>query len=716
MHSTKTNVRRARRLISRASAAMLIVASGCAMQKPNQSTGLFEESGSDEVGATHFAVTSVTPMSEVEGDLQPHFEINEASAMRQIVPVAMQEQQAQSQLNSLRLGVGVSDSLSNNPPANDNRGGSGNSGSGGQRGGGQDTFSNDSSSGGGGNRGGGRGRTAADRMDDSNAPAADDSNTNAPANGRGRGGGRRGGAASDDTNADAPADTGRGAGRRGGRGGDAPTDDATVVPLDATRVAPGDNARRDSGGSLQTSSRGGGSSGNRGGSGSNRRNPSGTMENFVPFPDERVAPPPLLLQSELNGPSGVEAQLKYNLATALIQYVKLLNRYVVDAVHYDGYEAYVVRVQIGLMPLSREAQYDTYVDIAFFPDAADGQKTPKVLPLLTTDSLEGLMQAKSNAETKDLALQLRALFSNVGGGIDAQHVETAIDTIAGQDLNSLLTVGRASDNVLRVRLGAAAQPSGRFVMVPRTYTVPIVLLVPKGASDARTPRLTAVSKTVFVNALTGKIRRSRLHMEQLANLEPIRESYQLFKYPELQSPDAIRQLSEFARAGDYAGFLGMMHNTEKGKDLSVEQIGRLWLEVLSLRASEAVQTVTFPLPAPLEAITPPSQTAVLIDNGQFTLATLSGGSALDRLSLEAELDVTINNGAEPVRLRASSQQMRSPDQRDVTFVFPSLEAAGIELQAGQIKPEQLKLRILPPDPAATSGGESYPVLYARHNR
>lgn len=75
-------------------------------------------------------------------------------------------------------------------------------------------------------------------------------------------------------------------------------------------------------------------------------------------------------------PVEIEPQLRYTLATSLIQYVCLTNRYVRDMVNLDGYEAYIVRVQIGLMPLSRQAQYDTYVDIAFLPSETTAARTP----------------------------------------------------------------------------------------------------------------------------------------------------------------------------------------------------------------------------------------------------------------------------------------------------------------------------------------------------
>lgn len=619
---------------------LLIALGGCAQQQhPGAPADVFESTGGDEVGATHFAVTSVTPFQQVQADLQPNFQIDEQTAIQDVIPAAMRSSQARSQVSRLQVGVGMFDPIDRDYDRNS-----------------------------GGGRGGRSGRGG-----------SSDENDNAPSDGPSRGGrGERGGGrGSQEGDQSGPSEARSFRGGSGGRGGD----------------------RSD-----------GNSSNDRD---SYRRDPNLGERDVIPLPDDRAS-----VDSRLNAalPSGegldVEAQLKYTLATSLIQYVRLTNRYVRDMVQLQDHDAYVVRVQIGLMPLSREAQYDTYVDVAFFMGDTSSPSTPRVVPLLATDSLEGLLQARSNAEVKDLAFQLRALVQTVGGGVDAQRLVQQLDAVSGQDLNSLLTVGRASDNVLRVRLGAAAQPSGRFVMLPRTYTVPVVLLVPRSQQPRSSSQISAVSKTVFVNALTGKVRRSRLRWNDLGNLEPIRGTYELFEYK-----DKVYDLTECARTNDYAKFVKIIKEAD-GKESNVERLGKLWLEALSLRATEAIQTVTFPLPAKDIGAPPPPQTAVLYDDGKGAIASLHGGRDLDRMSLQAVLEIAAPNGntVSAIKLRAASEAARSADQRDVQFHFASPGAAGLELGTGEAASRRLMLRVFTSDSTSKDVELIYPVLYVPVDR
>jgi hypothetical protein len=74
-----------------------------------------------------------------------------------------------------------------------------------------------------------------------------------------------------------------------------------------------------------------------------------------------------------------EPFLQYLAATALFQEVRLLERYVTDAIQRDGYRAYIVRLQVTNMPYRRDVAFDTYANIAFFMDAIELPGTFKVL-------------------------------------------------------------------------------------------------------------------------------------------------------------------------------------------------------------------------------------------------------------------------------------------------------------------------------------------------
>jgi antitoxin (DNA-binding transcriptional repressor) of toxin-antitoxin stability system len=352
--------------------------------------------------------------------------------------------------------------------------------------------------------------------------------------------------------------------------------------------------------------------------------------------------------------------------------------------------------------------------------------TVKVVPLLATDSLEGLLHARSNNAMTDLGLNLQALFASGNAvGVDASKLSQTLKAVAGRDLNSLLTIGRVSDNVVRVRLGASAQPSGEYVMVPRTYTIPVVLLVPISANhqanngqSERTIR--AVSKTVFVNALTGRLRRSRTNWQAILKAAPVHGAYEIAKFPD----DKVFQLTEYARRGEYAEFAKAVSADSGDKTMDTDHIGKLWLEAISLRAADAIQTASFTLPAMPEPTAPPDQAGIITDNGKVTFVTLLGGQALHRMNMLASLDVSTGatGGAQPLRLYATDAALPSPDRDVVRFAFPSLAAAGLELAPGPVDAQQVSLRVQyhpmngridaqAQQAAATDAGRKYPLLF-----
>jgi hypothetical protein len=163
------------------------------------------------------------------------------------------------------------------------------------------------------------------------------------------------------------------------------------------------------------------------------------------------------------------------------------------------------------------------------------------------------------------------------------------------------------------------------------------------------------------------------------------------------------------RSGDYAGFVQKIREADGGRESSVERLGKLWLEALSLRATEAIQTVNVPLPAPRRGTAPPAQTAVLYDDGTYASIGLRGGNELDRLPLEAVLEVPSSNGGTAIQLRAESLAGRSPDQRDIYFRFPSPAGAGMQIDPGEAAARRAVLHVKAID--RPNEQWAYPVLY-----
>src|SRR5574337_2160671 len=97
--------------------------------------------------------------------------------------------------------------------------------------------------------------------------------------------------------------------------------------------------------------------------------------------------------------------LRYWVATALYQEVKLLDRYVKDAAIAGDYYPYLMRIQVTLMPRRRDLPYDAYTDVAMFAgDFGDVQQddVPHLIPLLVTDDLEAMVQSRSVDQIRQL--------------------------------------------------------------------------------------------------------------------------------------------------------------------------------------------------------------------------------------------------------------------------------------------------------------------------
>ncbi|HTW94061.1 MAG TPA: hypothetical protein VMD30_04650 [Tepidisphaeraceae bacterium] len=594
---------------------------GCASADGDKND-LFETNGPSEVGATNFAITSVTRWSDVEDALQPNFSITEEQALQEVMPVAMYATQADTEQSRLALNFGQ--------------------------------------------QGLQLGQQAPQQPVGPREPLVPIRRASGAGYGYGPGYGPYGGGGYPPQYGPYQGGVGYGGGYPGIEGY-------------GQNGAGVDRSGAVAGGSIYPQGETGLDGAGAGG---------------------------VAIAQESGKAVGIEPQLRYSLATSLLQYVRLTNRFVRDLVDAESADVYVVRVQVTLMPLSREAQYDTYTDIAFIGEDGAGDAQPvQIVPLLSTDSLEGLMQSQSASNSRDLALSLQALIAGgAGAGIDAEKLSQTLKAVSGEDVNSLLTMGRVTDNTVRVRLGAFAQPSGDFVMVPRSVAIPVVMLVPRGTGpNTQVVKIHAISKTVFVNAVTGKLLRGRTHWQSLIEYPSIRDSYHILKEP---YRDSLAELYGEAAQGDMVAFSKTVRAANGQADFS--EIGELWLEAQSLRATDAIQSMTFLLPKPQEARMPPAdQTAVMQDDGAATTVALRGGASLSRLTLQGVLEVEASGQhgeSTKMRLYASQEPVVSANGEDVLFTFPSLLAAGMNEPLGRIDPESVTLCVsMGTGPAARYG-------------
>lgn len=391
-------------------------------------------------------------------------------------------------------------------------------------------------------------------------------------------------------------------------------------------------------------------------------------------------------------PLGQDPLLQFTAAAALFQEVTILNRYVLGAAQRSDYEPYLVRIQVSEMPRARYEPYDTYVNMSFVTlqdpehnadellkltksvDAADGNpqaraklanlfRQPIVIPLVVTDALEGGLTSNSSDVARSLALTLGGIIQNVDAKAELQSLQDKLSAIAGTDLNSLQTVGRISDNAIRVRLGAVRSPIGpnAYVMVPRTHYVTVLLMAPREWVKAETKEggvgahVYVAARTDFVNATTGKSL-ELIDMEKLGkDLQELSSMYFVDPLTTVNIPKPcdtrtfspsrtehdndqqrkfkfLRYLAERVQEGDFECFTRALAGTYP----QMIDAPFLWNELAALTTSYGFSGAKFQLPAAVVPSAPPSQTVLLLDDGKnASTGILRGGAGivLDRLNV-----------------------------------------------------------------------------------
>lgn len=113
-------------------------------------------------------------------------------------------------------------------------------------------------------------------------------------------------------------------------------------------------------------------------------------EPFNPAANLRPAAGSTTLPAPRENALGVDPFMKYRTAQALFQSVKMLNRVVKDAKSSHGSKAYLLTLQISLMPYQQNQPFDAYTDFSFFLPATgttsasgSGKDVVPVAPLYT---------------------------------------------------------------------------------------------------------------------------------------------------------------------------------------------------------------------------------------------------------------------------------------------------------------------------------------------
>ncbi len=394
-----------------------------------------------------------------------------------------------------------------------------------------------------------------------------------------------------------------------------------------------------------------------------------------------------------------DAMLEYSTATSLYQEVQLLNRYVRDAAIPSGHRAYVVRLQVSLMPRRRHEPYDAYATLGFFTTrkeegpggesavslgsrgtpgtqlrggdlllAGDGQGA-RVIPLLVTENLEASFESRMADSLQSLSLSLASFSPAISKGIGIDGLQSSSSaSVYGRDLNGLLTVGRLSENSLRVRLGAMQESTANYAMVPRTHNITVLLTLPETAAEV----VDLVARTVLVDAETGEALPGTGRPEAQSRTRDVLAEYGLGDKLELAT-----ELLSAAQANHQQAFIDCLEAKLPAGHAALAYAHSLWIDLMGLMAGSQYASSRFELPGHGDETAELSagfhdQTPILLDDGRAASSVRIHGIRLpDEVEVEALLEVV---GASPRIVLAPELVERDDAGRELAFMFPSLAA------------------------------------------
>jgi hypothetical protein len=387
--------------------------------------------------------------------------------------------------------------------------------------------------------------------------------------------------------------------------------------------------------------------------------------------------------------SAVNASLTARAMASFAQDIQALNAEVDSAAQRTGYDPYLMRIQVSVMPRRRHLGYDVYSNLSFFGYGGGFDKdtgaararvptdgTPFVVPLLSSDSIETAQRSQGIEVLRELGLALDLIKGFGSAGIVLSSQKDRQQGLEGLDINSVLTMGRMTDNTLRVRFGAAFDPGGGFATHPRTNTISVLVFFPKNATLSR-----VVSRTAWSHVLDGSVL-GRAPENYDDRLRPIAEQWDGLGL----TVTNLKQIDEFAFEGNYARFRQEMdrilnqHCTtpgaasqplaeRKGCNGSVHRLNEsgsegekertyayVWSHLLSVLPGGRFSTTMVSLPR-LESKCPlPSQLAAYVENDKGIKVALRGGQDLAGAKLQAAVHMAYATGAGKTLAKVTSNE------------------------------------------------------------
>ncbi len=412
---------------------------------------------------------------------------------------------------------------------------------------------------------------------------------------------------------------------------------------------------------------------------------------------------------------GPDAMMEVWTANSLYQEVQILNRVLRDAVIPKGFRPYLVRLQVSLIPRRRHQPYDAYTTLSFFsPEvqiagagsspaprsapsvslragatagASTGGTGPVVLPLLVTDNLEASVVSRSQQDAQRLALSLLALPGDFAGKLSADLFANEIQgQVAGRDLNSLLTMARVSPNTLRVRIGAMAESTADYAMVPRNHNITLLVMVPEKSEG----EVELVARTSLVDTQTGVELADSTPEHVAALLEGVGARWGLGAL----GASALEELFRLAQSNDQSGFQRRLSELADPASQGAQYPQSLWIELVGLVSGSQFTATRFELPGHGggEGLPPEltAQTLVVLDYGWSRCETIVRDAAFpENAKLRAFLE--FDDNGRKISLPADALQVDA-EKQTLRIVFTSLLALNM---AGPAEiPGNLRVRLV----------------------
>ncbi len=411
---------------------------------------------------------------------------------------------------------------------------------------------------------------------------------------------------------------------------------------------------------------------------------------------------------------GVDPFLEYKAAQSLYQMVKLLNAEVRNAAVREGYVPHVVMLKLTPMLYRRDLPYDIHAKVSFFNGSnitmTASTKLPYVVPILATDSLERAIKSNAVEISRQVGLSLNAMIQGIGIKAGLDKLNRDLDAIEANDFNSLLTVGRLTDNSLYIRLGAANQATARYAAIGKTYDIAALVLVPTEyySKKGKGTQLSVISHTELRNAVTGKSLTESPEKIVLKGIEASLQSVSKYVFADMavwekKKPEEkiaeLMMLSSGVQTSNWSLFVSEAQKIKVGaqkngtdaylSDLPLGFLQSLWLRVAGLAANGSFKSASVEI-RPLTALKIPSQVVILRDSGEKGMeAALRNATGAQLGSFSARLvyasggefpaeTITIDPATQLVRLKFPSPKPWKLDPKDSKLIIKPTTCAWVK--------------------------------------